>query len=144
MENKRIEIKKDEVAVCTAEYLAEKLGVSTRHVYALRAKGILSTIRTNRGMRYDIANSLIGLAEHYKAKKAEKASGGRFSLDKLYSVDEEQSRLASYGIIGVDLDLLRIAVCINALMSADPAQTLETFADDYSGALYCGRQNAPS
>lgn len=131
MENKRIEIKKDEVAVCTAEHLAEKLGISTRHVYALRAKGILSTIHTKRGMRYDIANSLIGLAEFYKAKKAEKASGGIFGRT-LYSFEEVQSRLASYGIIGVDPDLLRIVVCINALMSADPAQALATFAGDDS------------
>lgn len=121
MENKKIEIKKDEVAVCTAEYLAEKLGVSERHVRELRAKGVLCTTRTKSGMRYDIVNSLKGLAEYNKAKKAEKAScdilGGN-----ICDVGEMQSRLAEMGIVGVDSDLLRLVFCIATLTSIDATQ----------------------
>ncbi|MCH5285608.1 MAG: hypothetical protein J1E42_08410 [Akkermansiaceae bacterium] len=121
MENKKIEIKKDEVAVCTAEYLAEKLGVSKRHVYTLGEKGVFRTTSTKNGMRYDIIDSLKGLAEYNEAKKAEKAIGG-ISGGHFFTVDEVRSRLAECGIVGVDDDLLRIIVCTSVLLSADPAQ----------------------
>lgn len=131
MEIKTIEIKKDEVAVCTAEYLAEKLGVSKRHVYTLGEKGVFRTTSTKNGKRYDIIDSLKGLAEYNEAKKAEKAIGG-ISDGHILSFDEVRSRLAEWGIVGVDEDLLRFIVCISALLSADPAQALATFADDDS------------
>lgn len=121
MESKKIEIKKDEVAVCTAEYLAEKLGVSKRHVYALGEKGVLRTTRTKNGMRYDIIDSLKGLAEYNEAKKAEKAIGD-ISGGHIFTFDEVRSRLAEWGIVGIDDDLLRIIVCTSVLMSADPDQ----------------------
>lgn len=131
METKKIEIKKDEVAVCTAEYLAEKLGVSVRHVRELRAKGVLCTTRTKSGMRYDIVNSLKGLAEHNKAKKSEKASGGIFGRT-LYSFEEVRSRLESHGVVGIDPDLLRMYQCIAALITTAPTQDHATCTDDAS------------
>lgn len=124
MENKKIEIKKDEVAVCTAEYLAEKLGVSTRHVRELRAKGVLCTTRTKRGMRYDIVNSLIGLAEHNNSKKKDEASGSILG-GQIPTVDEMRNRLAAIGIDGVDGDILRIVYFTALLTSIDPEQMQE-------------------
>lgn len=121
MKTKTIEIKKDEVAVCTAEYLAEKLGVSKRHVYTLGEKGVFRTTSTKNGKRYDIIDSLKGLAEYNKAKKAEKASGV-ISVDHLLTFDEVQSALAERGLTGVNEDILRIIVCTLAMLSADPDQ----------------------
>lgn len=124
MESKKIEIKKDEVAVCTAKYLAEKLGVSERHVRELRAKGVLCTTRTKSGMRYDIVNSLIGLAEYNNAKKKDEASGSILG-GQIPTVDEMRNRLAAIGIEGVDGDILRIVYFTALLTSIDPEQLQE-------------------